>query len=246
MQVFFKMRKMKPLTLSILLFFPFMLLAQSSDKLLMSKKVIKVKALVEQTFGLELEKRHAAEKEMFGTVTELENFGIFEFRNLLDINQQTEPTKVLSKAYCELLNGELSISNAIGFKMAVGHTIILKPKGKTYRAQFFHYTDQVKMHKLRPEDDFIEDIQVDFSQVTLELSPDSSLKPGGIIKGQLHGTTIPYYEIEGLGPKSKPIQYQIRSVFECRLESDMELQEEAGMEDLEEENQVPKKKKKGK
>lgn len=129
--------------------------------------------------------------------------------------------------------------------MAVGHTITLKPKGKTYQAQFFHYTDQVKIHKLRPEDDFIEDIQVDFSQVALELSPDSSLKPGGIIKGSLEGTTIPYYEIDGLGPKSKPIQYQIRSVFECRLESDMELREEAEMEDLEEENQVPKRKKKG-
>ena len=104
MQVFFKMRKMKPLTLSILLFFPFILLAQSSAKLLISKKVINVKSLVEEAFGPELEKRYAAEKEMFDTVTELENYGIFEFRNLFDTTQQTKPTKVLSNAYCELLN----------------------------------------------------------------------------------------------------------------------------------------------
>lgn len=239
------MKKTTPLTLCAILFFPFIMHAQTGSKLLISKKVINVKALVEKAFGPALEKRNAAKKEMFGAATELENYGIFELRYLLDTSQHTEPIKVLSKAYCELLNGEISISNAIGLKMAVGHTITLKSKGKAYQAQFFHYTDKVKMHKFRPEDDFIEDIMVDFSQVTLELSPDSKLKPGGIIKGRLEGTTIPYYEIDGLGPNFKPIQFQIRSVFECRLESDIELREEAGVEDLEEENQGLKKKKKG-
>ncbi len=239
------MKKTTPLTLCTILFFPFILHAQAGSKLLISKKVINVKSLVEEAFGPQLEKRHAAEKEMFGTVIELEYYGILEFRNLFDTTQQTKATKVLSNAYCELLNGEISISNAISLKMAVGHTITLKPKGKTYQAQFFHYTNEVKMHKFRPEDDFIEDISVDFSQVTLELSPDSSLKPGGIIKGRLEGTTIPYYEKDGLGPNFKPIQFEIRSVFECPLQSDRELREVAGMEDLWEENQGLKKKKKG-
>lgn len=239
------MRKMKPLTLSILLFFPFVLLAQPSDKLLFSKKVIKVKALVEQTFGPELEKRNAATKEMFGTATQLENYGIIELRNLQDTSQHTKSIKVLSKTNCELLNGEISISNTIGFKMAVGHIVTLNPIDKTYRAHFFHNTDEVKMHKLHPEDDFIEDIQVDFSQISLELSPDSSFKPGRIIKGQLLGTTVRYYEKDGLESNANSIQYQVRSVFECRLESDIELREEAGMEDLEEENRGLKKKKKG-
>ena len=239
------MRKVKPLTLSILLFSPFILLAQPSAKLLFSKKVIKVKALIEQTFGPELEKRNAATKKMFGAATELENYGIFELRNLLDTSQHTEPIKVLSNAYCELLNGEISISNAIGFEMAVGHIVTLNPTDKTYQAHFFHYTDEVKMHKLHPEDDFIEDIQVDFSQVSLEFSPDSSFKPGGIIKGQLLGTTVRYYEKDGLVSNANPIQYQVRSVFECRLVSDMELREGTEMEELEGGNQLPKKKKKG-
>lgn len=121
------MKKTTPLTLCIILFLPFILHAQSSAKLLFSKKVIKVKALVEQTFGPELEKRNAATKEMFGAATELENYGIFELRNLLDTSQLTEPIKVLSNAYCELLNGEISISNAIGFEMAVGHMVTLNP-----------------------------------------------------------------------------------------------------------------------
>lgn len=157
---------MKLLKISLLIFLPNALWSQVANKFEIADSIIDVRAIMKTSFGDEVMQQTDALKSMGG----LYSLGILELNNILD-EKEEKIEKIPGICQCHIMMGKLEIANAIGFMAGIASVIEVNLADSTYQSTIYFNTDGVKMHKFKPEDEFIKDIEVMLTKSRLEFSP---------------------------------------------------------------------------
>jgi len=204
---------MKILLLNFLILVPISLFSQVTNKLEVSDTIINVKKKLITELGDEMANRFAHLDSMKSKIS----FGLLSLENTLITNKKGNTHKLASMCQCRIIEGQLEIANAIGFMAGIANVIKIDISDSTYQTMLTYNTDGVKSHKFNPQDEFIEDIEVEIPKPKLILSQDSKFVHNATIKGILIGNTIDYYEQNNTQSGIEKVQMKVRSIFECKL-----------------------------
>jgi hypothetical protein len=220
-----KKENMKLLKISLLIFLPNALWSQVANKFEIADSIIDVKAIMKANFGDEMIQQMDALASMGG----LYSMGILELNNIVD-EKEEKMGKHPGACQCHIMMGKLEIANAIGFMAGIASVIEVNLADSTYQSKIYFNTDGMKTHKFKPEDEFIQDIEVLLVNSRLEFSPDSKFEHNGIFKGRLIGTSVKYYEQDNSAKGYKEVQTKVHSIFECKLMDFEQMMIDNGME----------------
>lgn len=200
--------------ISLVIILPFNLLSQEINKLTFLDSIIDVNKTLENEFGNEW-------FQQSGQINKHNSLGILQFTDILNNSnegQNYEGKKIPGVCQCYSIDGIVEISNAIGFMAGIGNIININLEDSTYYSRIVYHTDGAKIHKNKPEEDFIESIQIILQSSKLEISPDSNFKHNGIIKGRIIGESYKYYERDNSDIGYKKVKTKVFSIFECQIE----------------------------
>jgi len=198
----------------LLILLPICLLSQEGNRFEITDSIINVNEILREKFGNE----RINQLEQLSSINSPYYGGILELDNILQKEKNIEQEEIPGSCQCQIMKGKLEIANAIGFMAGILNIIEVNLSDSTYQSKIYYITDGAKTHKFKPEEDFIQDIEVRLETSRLEISPDSEFNNHGILKGKLVGTSIKYCEKDNSKTGYREIQTKILSIFECKIE----------------------------
>lgn len=194
--------------------FPISVFSQTPEKFERLDSILNVNRILEEEFGKEM----MSEMEKMSFEGNPYSYGLSGFAPVTEEHKIPKWHKVFSMCRCDIRGNKLEIAIAFGLMSGIATVIEIDLADSTYQAHLHYSTDGVKSHKLKIEDQFIENLVVPLRNTELEISSDSFFEHQKSVKGRLIGTTEKHYQTAGRTQNGyKEIEAKVLSIFECNV-----------------------------